>query len=832
MMLDEHASGSPTRDHGPRFRAVLSAGALAAGLALGRAEMLPGDSAWWLGLAAGLGAAAALARGWWWRGLVLLALVALGVGWWNLRVREAPPPLLREASPVALHGLVASVPRVDLGERGSISGRGSGPTTRFTLRLLSVDTDAGSVPLRGRVDVVLREVARDLTMGSAVRVRGLFEPVPAPSNPGERDQRPAANMDGRAGRVELDSADLLRASDHPLSTLDRAEQAWLRLLGTLRVRAAETLDDAVGGLDDPSARSLLAALLIGSEDRALAPVTDAFGRLGLVHVLSISGFHLVVMAGVALAAVRLTGDSGALEPALVALAVVTYLLIVPAEAPVVRSGLMVLTLLAVEATGRRYDSVAVLGWLAALLLLWRPTDVASAGFQLSFGVTGALLWLAPRWQAALTRPALIADADPLRLDPANRPAGQRLRQAIAGGLAASVIAWAVSAPVVMVHAGIFSPLAWLTGLVLVPVFVVLLWLGFFALLAGTLVPALAAASGWAMGLLAHAALALVWWLDGSRWMAWPVPAIAGAEAWALVASVLIAAGLSGWGLKRAGWWWLVAGALAWLAGVLALAGSGLPAGIAARVDALSVGPGSATIIRAGREAAAWSMGSGWRGTVRRVVPNAARALGVPRVRVVVVPSTDPAFFAGLAEVAPFLDVRDVLVPEGFHALATDRPDGEHARLIRAMDARGIRVSPARAGDVVDLGPARLELHAPTLGPGRPVLAGLLRTDGHDRPVALAGALRADEAHAWIATLGPLESAQFPAGYAPARAAEWLASGQLKSAWRSTLTPGWGDAPLTPVPGFSDTGLHGSVAIELLAPDAQPSRSRVTRFADR
>src|SRR5205823_4667612 len=80
-------------------------------------------------------------------------------------------------------------------------------------------------------------------------------------------------------------------------------------------------------------------------------------------------------------------------PAAVAVLVALYMLVLPAQAPILRAGILVLVLLIADASGRRYDRATLLGWIALALLIIRPLDAWSLGFQLSFGIVAALLLL-------------------------------------------------------------------------------------------------------------------------------------------------------------------------------------------------------------------------------------------------------------------------------------------------------------------------------------------------------------------------------------------------------------------------------------------------------
>jgi ComEC/Rec2-related protein len=579
-------------------------------------------------------------------------------------------------------------------------------------------------------------------VGDGLRIRGTFVPIMAPANPGERDDRPWAAQEGRIGRVTVSSAALVEPWKPPGGMLGRVDRAARRGLAGLRSGSGAILDAALDEEGDsdwgttarddqaPSeGRALLGALLLGRNDPALRPLSDAMSRLGQVHVLSISGFHLALMSIMAMWVIRFTGDRGRLEPAIVAALVGLYLLIVPAQAPVLRSGLMVLALLAGDAAGRRYDRLNILGYVAIALLVWRPMDLWSPGFQLSFGVTGALVWLGRPFQSRLFPTAVVGTAAEahLRLDPGERGVRRWAIEQLKSLVSASLLCWAVATPVVMYHVGILSPLAALTSVVLVPVFAVLLWAGFAVLAIGVVSPMVAGWAGTGLLWLSESAARLTHALDGMPWMAINMPQVS--ALWACGATLV-----AGWwcarGSIRSGRDWLLACiVLVWLALTLGGAASGrLPAGTLARVDALAVGDGSAVLIRSGRHAVLWGGHARTPETIPMVVPRAARALGAWRVRTVVLATPDPRSAIGLADLATSLGVCDALMPSEWVELARQQRDSHAGRLIARLEAAGVTVRPVEAGAVLVLGEVTLALDRPA-GTSPGAWAGVLEAPG-------------------------------------------------------------------------------------------------------
>ena len=705
---------------GARVRTCAAVGAFAAGLLIAR-QWGVGPSALWFGLA-GVGMVVAfLACGGLARAALVASVLSGGVGWYTLRVREVPAEALMrlvegddvaaaQGVPVVFEGVVLDEPRTATMRPAGVGGSGGATklrTTRFEMAVETLRSDAGERPATGVVRLVVFDAVMGVRAGDRVRVRGLFLPVRGPQNPGENDQRDAAAMEGRAGTLEVDSGDMVAAiADAPASgarALARQAERWrLRALGVLRATANEwlapALDPDVGGdaVARLEARALLGALLLGQEDASLAPINERFARLGVVHVLSISGFHLVVMTGAVLACVRLTGDRGVWEPLIAGAFVVLYMLVVPAGAPILRSGVMVLALLAAEVAGRRYDRLTVLLWAAFIVLVWRPLDLWNAGAQLSFGITGALIGLGTRFHARLF-------GVPLRGLVSRRSAAAIVARGVwrwlLAGISTSLLCWAVSVPVVLYHTGMVSPFAALSSTLLVPLFSLLLMAGFVAMALGALWAGAAALAGRVLVWLAEIANATASGLDGLPGMALYLPAVS--VAWTICATAVLV-WWCGWArVRSARAWWAAAVMVAWLAVELALPLRGVGPGV--RLDALAVGDGAAVLIRSGRDTVLWGGSSRQVSQARRVVPRAVRALRVWPVERIVIPAATPADVLVLPGLVRPLGVREVLVCADLHEMWRQQPAQPQSQALAAAAAQGAMITRLEPGTRIPVG---------------------------------------------------------------------------------------------------------------------------------
>jgi hypothetical protein len=77
---------------------------------------------------------------------------------------------------------------------------------------------------------------------------------------------------------------------------------------------------------------LLVNLLLGEREAQIDGSYEAFRRVGLAHVLAISGFHLSVLAGLVLLVLRLGGSTHRWHGVVVIAVVLIYLWLVEAHA--------------------------------------------------------------------------------------------------------------------------------------------------------------------------------------------------------------------------------------------------------------------------------------------------------------------------------------------------------------------------------------------------------------------------------------------------------------------------------------------------------------------
>jgi competence protein ComEC len=679
-------------------------GALAAGLiGVWVSGTLGSGSAWWFGgaLVLGLGAAVLPARRGVWGPAAAGAMLCVLAGWSAVRFREPPldrvDRMVAEGAIVTVTGIVTHHPeRRERSNEMGAPGYWMDDSAWLRLRVTGVEGTEGTVAARGELRVSggvgLLDRAR---AGDRVRVTGVFRGPSRASNPGEPDWMRLGNEAGRAGALSVGEGSLLTVEGRPEGW--RGVRAGLvRLRAAIRTRALNALGDAAGG-------GVVGALVLGERDDSFEAMYRVFQRAGVAHVLAVSGFHLAMLCGLAALAVRVTGDRGRLETIAIVAVVVVMLLFVPARSPIVRAGVLALALILGDVLGRRWDRLAVLAWAGLALLAWKPSEAMSLGYLLSVGVTALLIALAERdrrdrwWLIERQKPG---------------GAGRRAGRWLWGALRLNTACWAASTPIIIAATGVFSPLAPIATIVIVPVAGTLLVVGWAQAVLGVAWPAAAARTARIMDWMGGVTGGVAGWFD------------------ALPGSSFLVVGV--------GWWWaafVTAGVLGWLFRraqrrvfvsmiALGVAYAVAMAPVAGRVDGLradmfDVGDGTSVLIRTGNEALLWDCGSLQREVGGRVA-DAVIALGVRRVRTAVVTHPNLDHFNGLPEVAERLGIRRVLVPP--EMVAGD--EGGWGRVRERLVAMGVVIEPIHAGDAwsVGKGGVRVEVLWPPAIPSARLMA--------------------------------------------------------------------------------------------------------------
>ncbi|MGI9175461.1 MAG: ComEC/Rec2 family competence protein, partial [Rhodothermales bacterium] len=194
-----------------------------------------------------------------------------------------------EEATVLLEGRIADSP-------ASTSGR-----VRFVLDVHRLTVPGDTSDVRGLVQVTLaqsqwkpEQVYPSLERGDVVRLRGTLRALPSPRNPADFDYGGYLQRRGIYALLsvyEASSIAVLGADRGPLG----------RIVVPVRRYAARCLDSL---LPTERGRMVLSALVLGDRSRIDQGTRDAFVRTGLMHLLAVSGLHVLLVGMVLYALLR------------------------------------------------------------------------------------------------------------------------------------------------------------------------------------------------------------------------------------------------------------------------------------------------------------------------------------------------------------------------------------------------------------------------------------------------------------------------------------------------------------------------------------------------
>jgi competence protein ComEC len=572
-------------------------------------------------------------------------------------------------------------------------------STRAVLRATQVRHQDNWIPVSGLAKLIVADHLTGLHVGDEVEVVGRLVKARGAANPGEFDYA-ATLQDQRIGAQVV-----VRKTPNAVTRLAEGwRHSFFGWLAVLRGWGQRQLAEAL-----PAPQSGLAmALLLGEGSTMTARDWDTYIRTGVIHVLAISGQHLVVLAAFLWWLPRLLGVRRRQAAWLVALFLLTYSLLVGGRPPVMRSAVMVCVAcggLILRRPVLTVNSFA-LSWLIVGLL--NPTDWFTIGCQLSFLSVAVLYWGASRW--------FRTEPDPLeQLVEENRPPWERLLRRLGRSVIETYLVtlaiWLAIAPLVASRYHLVSPPALLIGPPVSLLAAVALVAGFLLLLAAALcsplVPVFAGVTHWSLA-GCDGLVRLADSLPGGHWYVIGFP-----DWWLWLFYLGLLAMLALEPLYRR-WRWAVPAGLAWLCLGLIVA-SLRPATGEFRCTFLAVGHGGCIVIETpdGRTLLydAGALG-GPEVTQRQIAPFLWHR-GIQRIDEVFLSHADLDHFNGLPSLLDRFAVGRVTCTPSFR----DKPIPGVDVAVAALARHRVPVQVVSAGDRLTAGGVEIEvLHPPAVGP--------------------------------------------------------------------------------------------------------------------
>lgn len=507
---------------------------LMAGLTAGKLEWLPLSPVWWAGMAVISTGVALVWRRMWAAGIIVAVFLS-GAALYEIR-RERLPDW--DALPPREVRATLDIDRVFPPKPGMRTFTGLG-------RIAA--SDAHLPELAGQRVYFSLAAPRDqpaLIRSSRVAVTGLLQMLPRDSA-GDTFEGYLVNqgMNFKLTRARITGA-IKEAGAYQLFC-DAALRRFNAILGHRIER-------------HPAQAGVLRAMLLGQQQELGDDQKTVFRESGTMHLFSISGLHIAVIAAVIhgiLTVLRLPHLARVLIGGVL---LWLYVDITGGTPSAVRAFLMVMFFHASQVLRVPGNPLAALVASAVCVLVMEPMQLFSASFQLSYGIVASLLMLGlPLADCWSERRALFTYLPKVSWTWRHHFVDWCWRGLLgmtAIGLATTIVSM-ISGVVIF---ELFTPVSLIANLVLIPLGSLVIVSGFLALLAGL------AGAGWLVAVLNHASTLLLMGIEkgvrffveipGASHAAKFAPAWLGYAAFAgLLAVILFGYGTS-WALKRGGFW--------------------------------------------------------------------------------------------------------------------------------------------------------------------------------------------------------------------------------------------------------------------------------------
>ncbi len=365
------------------------------------------------------------------RRVSLVALFCMGIRLLTLVALQAPEPAEEKPLPLRGTGLVEEI--LERPECVAVILQGSFGKVRLSKK-------APPFPVAG----------------DSIAWSAKWFPVEPPTVPGSFDSPKWLKSQGLAGFGRLESYEVLR---HRWTF----ENAFARVRSFLKRYFSKYLPNAEAGL--------LLGLLAG--DRSSIPDTlqNGFRRAGIVHVLAISGFHIVLLSGILLLLLKATRMPHSIARGVSTVLMLVYAPITGGSPAVYRAVFMFSVVQIGFLFERKADSLNSLGVALFILTLIEPEILWNVGFQLSAAATAGII-------AFGKRSPWTAKSEALK----NSRLWKFLENNVLGATWITLVATASTAPFLIWSFHSLSPISILGNICVVPLVSLGMQAGIFALI--------------------------------------------------------------------------------------------------------------------------------------------------------------------------------------------------------------------------------------------------------------------------------------------------------------------------------------------------------------
>jgi competence protein ComEC len=268
---------------------------------------------------------------------------------------------------------------------------------KYLLSIQDVQAEKGKKETAtGMLYVSARQSNKELIyqQGDEVKVTGEVIALHGYNNPGQYDSVAAAQLQSIRGRMSV--------QEKEISLVGKDHSFWKQTMEEWRGKIIDNIQKVM----PESHKAILVGMLFGGYGGIPREVVADFATTGIVHILSVSGSHIALVAGV----VAVLGKGlfrrfvfvDKVVPIFAAFFITLYAIFCGLTPPVLRSLIMGLIGLGAICFDREKDAAVALGLTVLGMLVHQPALIYDLSFQLSFASTAGLVLLNAKTVKMLT----------------------------------------------------------------------------------------------------------------------------------------------------------------------------------------------------------------------------------------------------------------------------------------------------------------------------------------------------------------------------------------------------------------------------------------------
>ena len=271
-----------------------------------------------------------------------------------------------------------------------------------------------AIPAKGLLRLTVHNPEHIFSYGDIIEANGQLQRASEPGNPGQFDYREY----------------LARRGIHVIMSVWQPEQVQRLGVETTGVmgwslKAKEHFQQVLTNTLPQQHSALMQGMLFGTRGLITNEVTTAFQMTSLVHILCVSGFHVSLVLGALLLLLSLFKVPLRGQAPVCTVLIFFYAAMTGMGPAVLRAAIMGLMVVWARHFGRERDWPTAMALAGAVVLFIWPYGLWEPGFQLSFVVTGGILYFVPRlvrnvrgwyaWPVAALAVPLVAEITALPL---------------------------------------------------------------------------------------------------------------------------------------------------------------------------------------------------------------------------------------------------------------------------------------------------------------------------------------------------------------------------------------------------------------------------------